>query len=291
MTVPELIAVGETMAMIAPVDGGRLVDAQTFIVDAGGAESNVAAHVAALGHTTAWFGALGADALGDRILARLAARGVDVSGVIRSPGHPTGLYVKDPGHGVSYYRRDSAAAWLTPDDADQIQLAGVRILHVSGITPALSASAAALLDRLIDRAGAAGVMVSFDVNYRPSLWQEGAAAPALDALVRRAGVVLVGRDEAEELWGTATAGDVRSRFPEVPELIVKDGPVGATVFVRETTASEPSQRVDVVDVVGAGDAFAGGYLAALLEEAPLEARLRAGHDRAAMTIRTTSDWV
>jgi 2-dehydro-3-deoxygluconokinase len=286
-----LLAVGETMAMVAPVDGGRLLDAQTFIVEAGGAESNVAAHVAALGHRTSWFGALGADALGDRILARLNERGVDVSAVIRSTEHPTGLYVKDPGNGVSYYRRDSAAAWLTPDDAEGLELAGLRILHVSGITPALSASAAALLDRLIDRADAAGVTVSFDVNHRPSLWQEGAAAPTLDALVRRAGLVLVGRDEAEALWGTATAHEVRSRFPEVPELIVKDGAVGATVFAGEATASAPSNPVDVVDVVGAGDAFAGGYLAALLDGAPLDARLRAGHDRAALTIRTTSDWI
>lgn len=291
MTGPELLAVGETMAMVAPAHGGRLFDAETFIVDAGGAESNVAAHVAALGHRTSWFSALGADALGDRILARLDDRGVDVSTVQRSKQHPTGLYVKDPGNGVLYYRRGSAASQLAPADADNIDLVGVRVVHVSGVTAALSDSAAAMLDRLIDRADAAGATVSFDVNHRPTLWRAGAAAPALDALVRRVRVVLVGRDEAEELWGTATAHDVRVRFPNVPELVVKDGAVGATAFAGNETAFEPSLRVDVVDAVGAGDAFAGGYLAAMLDGAPLDARLRAGHHRAALTLRAITDWI
>jgi 2-dehydro-3-deoxygluconokinase len=267
------------------------VDAQTFIIDAGGAESNVAAHVAALGHRTSWFSALGKDALGDRILARLDARGVDISAVQRSGEHPTGLYVKDPGNGVRYYRRGSAASWLAADDAEEVELTGVRVVHASGITAALSPSAAAFLDRLIDRADAAGATVSFDVNHRAALWPRGAAAPALDALVRRAGLVLVGRDEAEDLWGTAAVQDIRSRFRDVPELVIKDGAVGATAFVGEEVAFEPSHRVDVVDAVGAGDAFAGGYLAALLDGAPLVERLRAGHDRAALTMRTTSDWI
>jgi len=288
-TGPELLAVGETMAMVAPLTGDRLADAEHFRLDAGGAESNVAAHVAALGHRAGWFSRLGDDALGHRVAAQLAGRGVDVSAVVSDPVHPTGLYVKDPGNGVRYYRAGSAASHLTPADAERVALGGVRILHVSGITAAISESAAGFLSRLMDRAHDAGLLVSFDVNHRLALWDCAVAADALAALARRADVVFTGRDEAESLWGTASAGDVRALFTDVPELVVKDGSVGATTYLSDQEVFEPALVVDVVDVVGAGDAFAGGYLAALLDGAPPEERLRAGHRRAALTLLTTGD--
>ena len=288
-SVPELLAVGETMAMVAPITGERLVDAEHFRLDAGGAESNVAAHVAALGHQAAWFSRLGDDALGRRVTAQLAGRGVDVSAVVSDPVNPTGLYVKDPGNGVRYYRAGSAASHLSPADAERVELTGVRILHVSGITAALSESAAGFLSRLIDRAHNAGVLVSFDVNHRVALWDCATASSALAALARRADLVFTGRDEAESLWGTVEADDVRALFPDVTELVVKDGSIGATTYLAGQVVVEPALVVDVVDVVGAGDAFAGGYLAALLDGASPAERLRAGHRRAALTLLTTGD--
>ena len=288
---PELLAVGETMAMVAPLTGGRLVDAAAFRVDAGGAESNVAVHVAALGHRSAWFSRLGADALGDRILGQLAAHGVDVSRVERDAAHPTGVYVKDPGHGVRYYRTGSAASHLTASDADAVALDGVRILHVSGITAAISASASAFLDCLIDRALAVGVTVSFDVNHRPALWDTATAAARTRALAERADIVFVGRDEAEVLWGTATAAAIRALLPAVAELVVKDGDVGATLFDGSGELFVPALAVEVLEAVGAGDAFAGAYLAAKLDGAESVDRLRAGHERAALALQTTSDTI
>lgn len=289
--VAPLLAIGETMAMVAPTTATRLVDAVEFRVDAGGAESNVAAHVAAHGHRAGWFSRLGDDPLGHRVARLLAARGVDVSAVGFDPGHPTGVYFKDPGHPVRYYRAGSAAAHLSAADADAVALEGVRVVHVSGITAAISRSAAAFLDRVVDRARAAGLLVSFDVNHRAALWSTAEAAAPLDALARRADVVFVGRDEAEALWETADAASVRARFPGVAELVVKDGDIGATTFVGIETVFEPALRVDVIEAVGAGDAFAGGYLAKLLDGASLTERLRAGHARAALTLQTTGDSV
>lgn len=289
-TGPELLAVGETMAMVAPAVGGRLADAEVFIVDAGGAESNVAAHVAALGRRAGWHSRLGDDTLGHRIASQLARRGVELAGVVFDPGRPTGLYVKDPGAGVRYYRSGSAAAAFAAEDADAVPLDGVRVLHVSGITASISATAAAFLGRLVGRARDEGVTVSFDVNHRPMLWPAATAAAALDPLVRRADVVFAGRDEAQALWGTPDADAVRRRFPEPGQLVVKDGAAGATAFAGGETAFEPSPSVEVVDAVGAGDAFAGGYLAAYLAGAGLRMRLRAGHARAAITMRTTGDF-
>jgi 2-dehydro-3-deoxygluconokinase len=289
----ELLAVGETMAMVAPFDGGRLADARQFRLDAGGAESNVAAHVAALGHRAAWFSRLGDDPLGQRVAAQLASRQVDVDAVVFDPAHPTGIYFKDPGNGVQYYRAGSAAAHLAPEHADAVSLDGVHILHVSGITAAISPSAAAFLDRIIDRAHSVGALVSFDVNHRLPLWECADAADPLAALVRRADLVFTGRDEAESLWGTVTPAEIRALFPDVPELVIKDGEIGATTYRGDAEFDaeffEPSHKVDVVDAVGAGDAFAGGYLAALLDGATPDERLRAGHRRAALTLRTTGD--
>lgn len=277
--------------MVAPLDGDRLTEAREFRLDAGGAESNVAAHVAALGHGAAWFSRLGADALGDRIIRQLTALGVDVSRVERDAAHPTGLYVKDPGHGVLYYRSGSAAAHLDAPDAASVALDGVRILHVSGITAAVSATASAFLDALIDRAHGAGVTVSFDVNHRAPLWSTETAAPRLRELASRADLVFVGRDEAETLWGTATPDEIRAHLPEPAELVVKDGDVGATLYDAAGSHFVPALHVEVVEAVGAGDAFAGGYLAAMLDGAEAESRLRAGHGRAALVLQTTSDTI
>jgi 2-dehydro-3-deoxygluconokinase len=286
-----LLAVGETMAMVTPETVARLAEADRFRMDAGGAESNVAAHVAALGHSAQWFSRLGADALGNRILAQLGARGIDTARVIRDGAHQTGLYVKDPGHGVAYYRRGSAASHLSTADADELSLDGVDVLHLSGITAAISESAAAFLDRVIGRAHDAGVPVSFDVNHRAALWSEDVAAPVLAGFARRADLVLTGRDEAEGLWGAATDDDIRGFFSDVPELVVKDGDVGATAYLGDARVFEPALVVEVVEVVGAGDAFAGGYLASRLSGDDPAARLRAGHARAALTLRTTGDFI
>jgi 2-dehydro-3-deoxygluconokinase len=288
---PVLLAAGETMAMVAPVAAEPLADAVAFHVDAGGAESNVAAHVAAAGLTARWFGRLGDDPLGRRIVRQLADRGVDVSSAVFDAGHPTGVYFKDPGSGVRYYRSGSAGSRLSGADAEALDLDGVAILHVSGITAALSEDAAEFLDRAIDLAHEHGAIVSFDVNHRPALWDEATSAAVLSAFAVRADVVFVGRDEAETLWQTPRAEDVRARFPEVTELVVKDGAVGATAFTPDGSVFEPAPEVEVVEAVGAGDAFAGGYLAALLEGLPIADRLRAGHGRAARTLQTTADSV
>ncbi|MCP2638213.1 sugar kinase [Microbacterium sp. HD4P20] len=288
---PTLLAIGETMAMVTPAVAVSAADADTFLLDAGGAESNVAAHVAALGHRAVWFSRLGADALGRRIVRQLTERGVDVSRVVLDDAHPTGLYVKDPGRGVLYYRRGSAASRLSEADAEAVSFEGVDLLHVSGITAAISASAAAFLSRVIARARVHGVTVSFDVNHRAPLWDAATAAPALLELARSADIVLVGRDEAQTLWGTDAAADVRALLPEVAELVVKDGDVGATAFVGADEVFEPALVVEVVEAVGAGDAFAGGYLAGRLSGDAIAERLRAGHARAARTLRTTKDSV
>lgn len=290
---PRLITIGETMALVTPAHAEPLATAQDVRLLIGGAESNVAVHAVRLGIPTAWVSAVGDDALGVRVLDEVAGHGVDVRGVTRNPDAPTGVYFKDPGRGVLYYRRGSAASLLGPDDIAGVPLEDAEIVHVSGITPALSPRCAALIESVFARVAAAGGILSFDVNHRAALWEPGAAASALLALARRADIVFVGLDEAEGLWGTADADAVRALMPQPAVVVVKDGDVGATEFDRRSGENlrtfVPAIRTEVVEPVGAGDAFAAGYLAARLQGADAVARLTGGHRRAHLVLQSTDD--
>lgn len=288
---PRLIAIGETMMMFAPARAESLATAEDVRVHAGGAESNVACHVAQAGLSSAWVGVLGDDVLGHRIRRSIERLGVDTRWVTFDPAAPTGVYFKDPGRGVLYYRAGSAASRMNPATVARIPLEEADVVHLSGITPALSASCAALVDTVFERVAASDATLSFDVNYRPSLWQEGAAASVLRTLASRADIVFVGRDEAEALWGCSTADDVRALMPEPGRLVVKDGDIGATEFSADGRVFEPAIPTEVLEAVGAGDAFAAGYLAALLRGENANARLRAGHERARLVLLSTSDFV
>jgi 2-dehydro-3-deoxygluconokinase len=292
---PRLITIGETMALVTPALAEPLATAVDMRLLVGGAESNVAVHAAQLGVPTAWVSALGDDALGVRVREEVARHGVDVTWVTTDPHAPTGVYFKDPGRGVLYYRRDSAASMMSPATVAEIPLEQAEIVHVTGITPPLSATCFMLIDTVIDRVDAGPGILSFDVNHRAALWEPDAAAPVLLARARRAGIVFVGLDEAEGLWGTSDADAVRALLPEPELLVVKDGDVGATEFQRSGDADVrtfvPAIKTEVVEAVGAGDAFAAGYLVARMQGADAAERLAAGHRRAHLGLQSTGDLV
>ncbi|GAA0995921.1 sugar kinase [Nocardiopsis tropica] len=286
----DAVCVGETMAVLTSPEA--LAAGTRLHVGTGGAESNVAVALARLGHASAWVSRVGDDPFGRIVTDAVAQWGVDVRGVVVDPVLPTGLYVKDTapgGAGVLYYRSGSAASALSAADADRVWSRGARIVHLSGITPALSARASALVERLLDRRAGDGALRSFDVNHRPALWPARVAAPVLLDLARRADVVFVGRDEAERLWGTPTAEDVRAVMPEVRTLVVKDAEHGATCFEGTGAVFEPSPEVEVVEAVGAGDAFAAGFLSGLIDGLSAERRLRLGHAVAGAVLRSHGD--
>jgi 2-dehydro-3-deoxygluconokinase len=200
---------------------------------------------------------------------------------------------KDPGaegSSVYYYRRGSAASRMVPGMLSAERLAGVKIVHTTGITPALSPSTRDMVDRLFEDARTAGALVSFDVNDRRALWTMEDAAATLARLANAADITLVGRDEAERIWGTTTAEEIRSFLPGCALLVVKDGDVGATAFDGDAEpVFVPAPVVDVVEPVGAGDAFASGFLAATLEGKPLAERLSAGHIAAERVLTIAAD--
>jgi 2-dehydro-3-deoxygluconokinase len=291
VSAPEIVCIGETMALITPTDAA-LATAGHATIGIAGAESNVSAGVAATGHRVVWASRLGADPLGDRIASELERRGVELW-VERDDTTPTGVMFKDPGtesSSVYYYRRGSAASHMEAGFLPTERLEGVRIVHTTGITPALSASCRQMVDRLFVDARTAGALVSFDVNDRRPLWSREDAAETLARLADAADITFVGRDEAERIWGTVTPAEIRAFLPNCALLIVKDGDVGATAFDGDAEpVFVPAPVVDVVEPVGAGDAFASGFLAATLDGADLAARLSAGHAAAERVLLIAAD--
>jgi 2-dehydro-3-deoxygluconokinase len=290
----DLVTVGESMLLLSPPAGERLRAAELLEVHTAGAESNVAVQLARLGHRVCWVSRLGTDVFGDRLLADIGAAGVDVSRVRRQSTHPTAVYFKDcegQRTQVLYYRAGSAASTVTPQDVAPV-LADTDVVHLTGITSALSGSCRDTVEFVLDQPRGARPTVSFDVNHRPVLWSdvETAAKVLLDQ-ARRADIVFVGQDEAHRLWGAERAADVRALVPRVPCLVVKDGDVGATSFTAEGEVFSPAPTVEVVEPVGAGDAFAAGYLTARLRGLPEPVRLRWGHLLAAMALMSTADQV
>ncbi len=292
MTGVDVVTIGETMVMLVPLEETPLAEATGLAVHIGGAESNVAVYLVELGHRVRWASRLGDDPFGDLVLTKLAAAGVDTRAVVRVPGGRTGLYVKDPGTDqttVHYYRDKSPAKDLAPETLHDPLLAGGRVLHLSGITAALSMTARDLVLTAVRQRADPDRVVSFDVNYRPKLWPVNVAAPVLAEIADASDLVFVGFDEAQRLWGCATAADVRELLPHPRTVVVKDGAIGAHGFGPGGEVFVPTPRVRVVEPVGAGDAFAAGYLAGELRQDSEQARLRLGHLVAAAALSVRSD--
>lgn len=319
----DVVCLGESMVTFVPSRPGRLADVPSFARGIGGAESNVACGLARAGHSARWISRVGTDGFGEHLVREIAATGVDTAYVQRDPRRPTGIYFRTAGERavgsepvdgdggdaaseplaeVLYYRAGSAAAAMSPALIPRQRAWSGRVLHLTGITPALSEDCRALMRELTARAPGRP-LVSFDLNYRVSLWQreegadDGESGPAvLLDLARRCDVVFVGEDEAEAVWGVRGPEAVRAALPEPEVLVVKQGGVGATAYARhpdgdgtDTVTFEPALRVDVVAPVGAGDAFAAGFLSGTLRGLTVAERLRHGHLMAAAALTVPGD--
>ncbi|RSO14053.1 carbohydrate kinase [Streptomyces sp. WAC 06783] len=303
----DVVCLGESMVTFMPTEPGRLADVTLFERGIGGAESNVACALARTGHRTRWISRVGADAFGDHLRAAVAACGVDVSHVQRDPHRPTGVYFRTAGERatgtrtaageaeVAYYRAGSAASAMAPDLLDHDVLRDTRVLHLTGITAALSDSCLDVL-RILTAPSPGRPLVSFDVNYRVGLWQDRTVRGpeiVLD-LARRCDLVFVGEDEAAAAWDLHGPEALRAALPEPAVLVVKQGAHGATAYARQadgtdTLTTAPALAVEVVAPVGAGDAFAAGFLSATLRDLPVFERIRHGHLMAAASLTVPGD--
>jgi 2-dehydro-3-deoxygluconokinase len=273
----DLVGLGEVMLRLTAPPPHRLEQTATLEVQIGGAEANVAAACARLGLRTALISALPADhAWGDRTVRELMGHGVDCAGVLRRPGSRMGLYFLEYGQPprpvrVLYDRKDSALSRLHPDEVDWKLVRQARLLHLSGITPALGDNLRDVVRRAIEEAAGARVPISFDVNYRSRLWSAKEARDFLGEILPRLGYLFVGLDDAETVFELTGAPekilDRLRQLASAATITLTLGEKGSAVLVGGTIM-RPSRLYSVspVDRIGAGDAYAAGYLWAMLNE-------------------------
>ncbi len=305
---PEVVTLGECLISLIASSRGPLAEATTLERHVAGAEANVAVGLARLGHRIAYVGRVGADGFGAAILRRLRGEGVDVEHLVVDPDAPTGILVRElrdvgPAE-VIYHRAGSAGSRLSTADvaAAGALFPGARWLHVTGITPALSASAAAAVAAAIDRARERQLTVSLDLNVRRKLGPESRAASVLGRLVARCDIVLGGLDEAALVGRLAPSLEAGARAdPEAAAdallalgaqvAVVKLGATGALERRRDgvTVRHGGVHVARPVDVVGAGDAFTAGYVAATLEGLAPAAALALGNACGAAVVASVGD--
>ena len=262
----DLVTFGEIMVLLCAEPGRPLRSANKFDRSLAGAESNVAIGMARLGHQVGWFGRVGDDALGLGALDTLRAEGVDLSRATAESKAPTGILVRDVHASrrieVVYQRRSSAGQRLSADDVDPPYIRSARLLHVTGITPALGPDAAEAVDEAVAVANEAGVPVSFDPNLRRRLWDDdNDARRVFRRLATSALIVLSGLHEAEFVSGEIGAAAAARWFIDQGALLVAVtlGAQGAWVTDGESEHVSPGCKVQVVDPIGAGDAFSAGF--------------------------------
>ena len=291
--VPRVVTAGETMVLVVPTAPGRLRHAGAVTLSIGGAESNVAIGLSRLGVPASWVSALGEDELGELVLHRVRAEDVDTSAVRRVPDRPTGLYLREEVAGalrVYYYRRGSAASTLAPGAFDPAVLDGAAFLHLTGITGALSPESAEFLTWAARTAREAGVRVSYDVNYRSRLWEPAAARAATEALLPHVDVLFVGDEEARTLWGWDEACLERLADAGTRDVVLKLGARGCAAVVDGERLAAPGFPARQLDPIGAGDAFAAGYLAATLWGLDPADRLRTANAMGAFCVQNLGDY-
>ena len=297
----EVITLGECLVALVAAAPGPLAETAEFERHIAGAEANAAVGLARLGHSVAYIGRVGSDGFGTAIVRKLRGEGVNVDNIVVDDGAPTGLMIRErralgAAH-VLYYRSGSAGSRLGPADVDHAAglFEGARWLHLTGITPALSPTARAAVERAITLARDARLTISLDLNLRRKLWSEAEAALVFRDLAAKADVVM--GDEGEVALATATA--VSTEAVELAHAlialgpttaIVKRGPSGAVAATHDATIAAPGLAVPaIVAPVGAGDAFAAGVIAATLEGTPLEEALRAANACGAAAITVVGD--
>jgi 2-dehydro-3-deoxygluconokinase len=287
----DVLTFGESMASLragAPVElGGDLS------LSIAGAESNVAIGLARLGHRAAWAGVVGDDRFGLLITRTLRAEGVDVARAGLSPAQTGVILFEERLAGVmsvDYYRSGSAGSTVDVEHVAAAMTAAPRILHVTGITAALSPAARDAVGRAVSLARDAGVLVCLDVNYRSRLWSREVASAVLTPIAAMADILVASDDELDLAVDGASDPVEHLLGIGVRDVVVKRGADGATVTTADGSHSMPAREVTAIDTIGAGDAFVAGYLSAELDGLNAEGRLDRGVTLGAFAVATRGDW-
>lgn len=274
---PEVILIGEPMAMFIADKVGNLEDVENFTRSLAGAEVNVCIGLRRLEHEVSYVTKLGNDPFGKYVIKSLKRENIDTSYITYDSKYPTAFQLKgktevgDPE--VVYFRKGSAASHISKEDVKNISLEGVRHIHVTGIPPALSESCREATYELVKRSKEKNIFTTFDPNLRPSLWEsEKQMVTVINDIASKCDMVLPGVGEGIILTGSSDPEEIADFYLKlgVKTVIVKLGDKGAFVKTKDECYQVPGFKVDkVVDTVGAGDGFAVGIISSILEKLPL----------------------
>lgn len=290
---PELVTLGETMVVFDSVSNGPLRYASNYTCHTGGAETNVAVGVVRQGHTAGWISSLGNDEFGLLIQRTYMGEGVDLSKVIVSGEHPTGIFFRQAtGNGEFknfYYRKNSAASLMTPDMLDEDYIAQAKIFHVSGITLAISDQTAATAIKAMEIAKRHKVTVCFDPNLRLKMWTLEKAQKVINSIWPLVDIALPGLEEGALLLGVEEPDKIAEIIMSygVRDVIIKTGAAGAVGYTKDTKIISSGFKVEsIVDAFGAGDSFTAGIISGELKGWEFGKKLQLANAIGAMVVST-----
>jgi 2-dehydro-3-deoxygluconokinase len=277
MTVPQfdVTAIGEVMIRLSVPVGERLDRAQPLALHPGGAEANLVGALACVGRRCAWVSGLPNNPLGKLVENHLWLSRVDTAGIVWSEQGRVGTYYLEfatpPRPTQVYYdRADSCAARLRPEQINWDYLLNTRLLHLTGITPALSSSCLEVTQEAVQRAKAAGVAVSFDINYRAKLWSEARAVEVLLPLIQEVDLLFCGQSDAARLFQcTGTAQEIVRKLADLSQarcVVTSLADEGVIAWDGRDFYHAPARPVQIVDRLGAGDALAAGVIHGWLDD-------------------------
>jgi 2-dehydro-3-deoxygluconokinase len=289
---PDVVTLGETMVVFDGMKHGPLRYVDNYERHTGGAETNVAVGLVRLGHTAGWISRVGKDEFGKYILSFYRGEGVDMSQVIVDPDNPTGIFFRqrlENGESKNfYYRKGSAASFLSPNDLNEEYISHAKFLHVTGITPALSGTCHDTIIHAMQIARKNGVKVSYDPNIRMKLWpSKEKAINTLLSLMQYADIILPGLEECQVLFDTDNINEIISQIESygVETVVIKLGDNGAVAKRGDEFVEVPGINVPiVVDAFGAGDAFCAGFLAGQLKGYNLKETLDLANTTGAISV-------
>lgn len=273
----DVLSIGETMVVLSPEEEGPMRYASKFQARVAGAETNTLIGLARLGHKTGWISRLGDDEFGHKIQSFVRGEGVDVSQVRLHEELDTGVFfkekVKDELTRVYYYRKGSAASYMSFNDIDMGYVEQFKYLYVTGITPALSESCLSMMFKLLRKAKETGMLIVFDPNLRKKLWKEQVARETLLKMISLSDIVLPGVAEGAFLFNEENEVLIAKKILSLgaQTVAVKLGDKGAYYKTeKESGYARAAKPVVVKDPVGAGDGFAAGFISALLHKQTLK---------------------
>ena len=292
----DVISIGESMIAFSTSSYGRMRYKNEFTNSVAGAETNTLIGLSRLGYDVGWISRLGNDEFGTKILNFVRGEGVDTSQVIIDETNQTGIMFKEmiSEHNVkiNYYRKQSAASFLSPSDLNESYFTNVKYLHITGITPALSQSSANTIFKAIELAKKHNVTIVFDPNIRKKLWSDEECRKAFLKIIANTDVVLPGLNEGQLITQKQEPKDIAKYLHDLGAkiVVIKEGEKGAYYSTLNSEGFiESYKNIKVVDPIGAGDGFAAGLISGLIDGCSIGASVKRACAIGAMVVTAHGD--